>query len=71
MSEYNGDAISESEWYHAENVDECEEEENKYKKMWNTLEAESGYRWCQPHPNSNELLTIRDLMRHIAQRERS
>jgi len=40
-----------------------------YKKCWNTLRAESGGRWCQPHPMSNELLTIGELMRNMERRD--
>jgi len=40
-----------------------------YEKMWNTLKAESGGRWCQPHPCSMELLTIGELMRNMERRE--
>lgn len=40
-----------------------------YKKMWNTLKAESGGRWCQPHPTSRELMTIRELMENMEKRE--
>jgi hypothetical protein len=40
-----------------------------YKKMWNTLKAESGGRWCQPHPCSTELLTIGELMRNMERRD--
>lgn len=36
--------------------------------MWNTLRAESGGRWCQPHPCSMELLTIGELMRNMERR---
>ena len=39
-----------------------------YKKMWNTLKAESGYRSCQPHPLSKESLTIRELMVNMENR---
>jgi hypothetical protein len=39
-----------------------------YEKMWRTLKAESGGRWCQPHPLSNELLTIGELMRNMEHR---
>lgn len=39
-----------------------------YKKCWQTLMAESGGRWCQPHPCSMELLTIGELMRNIEKR---
>jgi hypothetical protein len=39
-----------------------------YEKMWNTLKAESGGRWCQPHPLSMELLTIGELMRNMERR---
>jgi hypothetical protein len=42
--------------------------EQDYKKSWNTLKAESGGRWCQPHPLSNELLTIGELMRNMERR---
>jgi|WetSurMetagenome_2_1015567.scaffolds.fasta_scaffold780278_1 hypothetical protein len=42
--------------------------EQDYKKSWNTLKAESSGRWCQPHPLSNELLTIGELMRNIERR---
>ena len=42
--------------------------EQDYKKSWNTLKAESGGRWCQPHPLSNELLTIGELMRNMEKR---
>jgi len=40
-----------------------------YKKCWDTLNAESGGRWCQPHPMSNELLTIGELMRNMERRD--
>src|SRR6056297_737344 len=39
-----------------------------YEKMWNTLKAESGGRWCQPHPCSMELLTVGELMRNMERR---
>jgi hypothetical protein len=39
-----------------------------YEKSWRTLKAESGGRWCQPHPLSNELLTIGELMRNMERR---
>jgi len=39
-----------------------------YEKMWRTLKAESGGRWCQPHPCSMELLTIGELMRNMERR---
>jgi len=39
-----------------------------YEKNWKTLKAESGGRWCQPHPMSNDLLTIGELMRNIERR---
>ena len=39
-----------------------------YKKSWDTLKTESGGRWCQPHPLSNELLTIGELMRNMERR---
>jgi hypothetical protein len=39
-----------------------------YKKCWDTLKAESGGRWCQPHPLSNELLTIGELLRNMERR---
>jgi len=39
-----------------------------YKKAWVTLKEESGYRWCQPHPNSMELLRLNDLMVNMEKR---
>jgi len=39
-----------------------------YEKMWNTLKAESGGWWCQPHPCSMELLTVGELMRNMERR---
>jgi hypothetical protein len=39
-----------------------------YKKMWNTLKAEVGGRWCQPHPCSKVLNTIGELMINMERR---
>ncbi len=39
-----------------------------YKKMWDTLKAEAGYRWIQPDPTSMMLRRLIVLMNRMEKR---